>query len=178
MKWDPYTTTTIQYGIYIFLNSRHTSPLRLLSSFKHDNPSASTTRPDIRYEFEPLHASPFRLLAILKPTTPFISIPLCTTSSTSHLLAFLESTVPSFPPLSWTLFVIFFLSSVGTVAHDADFHLTLLRLKSSYGTCTVNILRLRRLKILRSKRLKLISNSTYTASGTVQVIVTTILRSK
>jgi len=95
-----------------------------------DTPPTSTTVPNIRYEFESLHASPFWLLALLKPTTPFISIPLCTTSSTLHLLAFLASTVPSLPPPSWTLFVIFFLSPIGTV--------TLLRLELSFGT---NILR-------------------------------------
>ena len=76
---------------------------------------ASTTVPNIRYKFESLHASPFWLLAILKPATPFISIALCNTSSTLHLMAFLESTIPSFQPPSWTLFVIFFLSPVGTV---------------------------------------------------------------
>ena len=54
-----------------------------------DNVLGSPTSPAIHCELESLHASPFRLLAILKPTTPFISIPLCTTSSTSHLLAFL-----------------------------------------------------------------------------------------
>ena len=37
------TTTTIQYRLYIFLNSRrHTSPYWLLSSFKQATPSAST----------------------------------------------------------------------------------------------------------------------------------------
>ena len=79
--------------------------------YKH----TSNTVPDIRYIFESLHASPFWLLAILKPATPFISIALCNTSSTLHLMAFLESTIPSFQPPSWTLFVIFFLSPVGTV---------------------------------------------------------------
>ena len=63
--------------------------------------------------------------------------------------------------------MIFFLFSVGTVAHDADFHLTLLRLKSSYST-----------NILRLQQLKLISNSTSTATSTVHAMITTILRSK
>ena len=102
-----------------------------------DNDPESTTEPTIRYEFESLHASPFRLLETLKLTTPFISVLFCTTGGTLHLLAFLESTVPSFPPLLWTLFVIFFLSLVGTVAHDADFLLPLLRLKSSYNTTNI-----------------------------------------
>jgi len=180
-------TTTICYGIFIFLNSRHTSPIRSLPSVKHtttpstslplfttrsfttsssttrstlqlsillestsapslsitlgpffvnfiksiiflslaavdykDNDPESPTRPDIRYKFESLHASPFRFLAISTPTTPFISIPFCTTNSTLHLLAFLESTVPSLPPPSRTLFVIFFLSPVRAVGRDTD----------------------------------------------------------
>ena len=59
-------------------------------------------------------------MAILKPSTPFISIPFCTTSSTLHLLAFLESTVPSFLPPSRTFFVILFHSPVGAVGRDTD----------------------------------------------------------
>ena len=181
------TTTTIQYGIYRFLNARHASPFQLLSSFKHATPSAltplfntssfttcnvlqlsillesasassfsitlsaffvnfvqstiylylanvdnednkfnSTTKPDLRYKSELLNASLFQLLAILKPTTSFISILLYTTNSILHLLAFLESTIPSFPPPLWLLFVIFFLYPVSTV--------TLLRLVLSYIT--------------------------------------------
>ena len=127
---------------------------------------ASTTVPDIQCKFKSLHTSPFWLLAILKPPTLFISIPLCTTSSTLLLLAFLESTVPSFPPLLWTLFVIFFLSPVGTVM--------LLRLELSSGTvtllqlelycCTTNIFWLQRLTLL--SYYTLLSSSTYTASVT------------
>ena len=56
----------------------------------------------------------------MKPITPIISIPLCTTSSTLHLLAFLESTVPSLPPPSWTFLVIFLLSPVGAVGRDIE----------------------------------------------------------
>ena len=95
--------------------------LSLAGVYNEDNDPESTTTPgSIRYEFDSLHASPFWLLAILKPTTPIISIPLCITSSRSHLLAFLESTVPSFPPPLRTFFAIFFLSPVGC---DTDFHL-------------------------------------------------------
>ena len=201
-------TTTICYGIYIFFNSQHTGPFRLLPCVKHtttpsasspffptrsfttrstlqllillesaftpslsvtsgtffvnffrsiiflylvgvdneDNDLKSTTRPDIQYEFESLHASPFWLLALLKPTTPIISIPLCTTSSTLHLLAFSESTVPSLPLPLWAFFVIFFLSPVGPV--------TLLRLISSSGIYATHV--------LRSARLTLLSYSTTT----------------
>ena len=95
-----------------------TSLDKLWYTYSYIYKPTSTTVPDIRYKFESLHASPFWLLAILKTSTSFISIPLCTTSSTLHLLAFLESTVPSFPPFLWTLYVIFFLSPIGTVAHD------------------------------------------------------------
>ena len=48
MIWYTYSyiykpaTTIIWYRIYRFLNSWHTSPFQLLSSFKHANPSAST----------------------------------------------------------------------------------------------------------------------------------------
>ena len=131
-----------------------------------DNDPESPTRPDIRYKFESLHASPFRLLAILKPTTPIISIALSPTCSASHLLAFLESTVPSLPPPSWTSFVIFCLSPVGAVGRDIG-TVTLLQLRFSCVTTT----------IFWSQQLK-ISNSTYTAPSPVQAIATTILRSK
>ena len=232
-------TTTICYGIYIFLNSRHTGPFRLLPCVKHTTPSASTplfitssytsrstfqllvllastyalslsitsgtlfvnfiqstiflslagvdnnnydtissTVPNIRYAFDSLHASPFRLLAILEPTTSFISVLLCTTSSTSHLLAFLESPVPLFPPLSWTLFVIFFFSPVGTV--------TLLQLILSYVTTTFQSNRLKLLShsttfnvtnILRLRRLVTLLSYSSTPSATVQAIVTSIYKS-
>eukprot|EP00751_Fragilariopsis_kerguelensis_P043859 CAMPEP_0170992798 /NCGR_PEP_ID=MMETSP0736-20130129/9953_1 /TAXON_ID=186038 /ORGANISM="Fragilariopsis kerguelensis, Strain L26-C5" /LENGTH=596 /DNA_ID=CAMNT_0011418315 /DNA_START=608 /DNA_END=2395 /DNA_ORIENTATION=- len=107
------------------------------SSIISPSPHLSTTAPDIRYEFKSLHASPFRLLAILEPTTPIISIPLCTTSSTSHLLAFLESTVPSLPPPLWPFFVIFFLPPIGTVHSDTDITTNNNLLECSTATSTV-----------------------------------------
>ena len=102
---------------------------RPLTIDNEDNDSASTTKPDIRYEFKSLHASLFRFLVILKYTTPSISMTLCTTSTTLHLLAFLESTVPLFSPPSCTLFVIFFLSPVGAIM--------LLRFELSYSTMNI-----------------------------------------
>ena len=94
-----------------------------LVSVNNDHDPELTTAPDIQYNFESLHAIPFWFLAILKPTTPFISIFLCTTNSTLHLLSFMESTVPAFKPPLWTFSVIYFLSSVSSVGRNDDLSL-------------------------------------------------------
>ena len=97
----------------LFMNFIKTTIFLYLAGVDNkDNDIKSTTKPNIQYEFQSLHASPFWFLPILKHTTPSISIPLCTTSSTLHLLALLEFTVPSLPLSSWTFFVILSLSPV------------------------------------------------------------------
>ena len=114
---------SISLGTFFLNFIQSTIFLSLAGVDNEDNDPKSTTRPDIQYKFKSPHASPFWLLAILKPTISIISIHLCTTSSTLHLLAFLESTVPSFSSPLRTFFVIFFFSPVDVVGGDTDFHL-------------------------------------------------------
>ena len=99
--------------------------LSLAGVDNEDNYPNSTTKPNIQYEFESLHAGPFRLLAISnQATNSSLPPPLSPTSSTLQSSALMNSGSASSSPLfSWTLFVIFFLYPVGAVDCDTDFHL-------------------------------------------------------
>ena len=116
--------------------------LSLAGVDNEDNNPVSPTIPNIRYKFESPHASPFRLLAVLnQATNSSLPTPLSTTSSTLQSSALLNSGFDSSSPLfSWTLFVIFFFSPVGTFM--------LLRLILSYFTT-----------ILQSNQLNLLTYS-------------------
>ena len=147
-------TTTICYGIYIFLNSQHTSPFRLLPCVKHTTtPSAliplfttssSTTHCILQVSVllesastPPLSITSSTFLVNFIKSTIFLILAgvvntnngpdsnfYFTIATTQFgLLAVFRSPTPSLPHTTRSFVVIFFISPVGAVDRDFDFHL-------------------------------------------------------